>query len=188
MLRSVQEFEVVKLPKPVIFLRNIKNWNKTTIDTLLQPFVVERVQLVRGTKDGFLEQAILSFANEQEAKKCYSKLKGLQVDGKQVSVSYKEVSLPGVYIKNLPVDATVHSVQQLLSNITSIDINLIPQESTTEAIVSFGEMKDMELALLSIDGKVVGNNVIKAEEFGLYDLGNQNFGIIKPTSINFFRM
>lgn len=163
------------LKKPALFIRKIRHAGDATISRLLEgrPGLV-RLQWQRRSQDVEPDIVVAYFSSEEAAFETLSKLRDVSVEGKKLSVTYREVGEPAIKVGNIPADhQSIEKVSNLFSFYKPARVEML---KSGEAIVVLNSPNDVELACAAMNNRKVGGSgdrQLSVTSHELYDLGIQ---------------
>jgi small subunit ribosomal protein S5 len=176
------------LKKPALFLRKIRSVGDKAIMSLLEGSSgLLKVQMQRRSADVQADMAVAYFSSEESAFQTLAKIKNISIEGKNLSVVYREVEEPAVIVSNLSSNVSLNELEEKFKVFRPSLIDM----KDDHAIVYLDSPKDVKLAINSLSSKVINGNKITVKSYDLNDLGysltmneNESSSIMTKESLN----
>lgn len=126
-----------------------------------------KVQMQRRSADVQADMAVAYFSSEESAFQTLSKIKNISIEGKNISVAYREIEEPAVIVSNLSSNVSVEELQEMFKLFRPSHIDM----KGDHAIVYLDSPKDVKLASNSLSSKILNGNKITVKSFDLNDIG-----------------
>lgn len=167
----VKSSKMLHYRKPTLFLRNVACMSQPELENdVMNGLPFERIQMMRKSKDVNANLAVVYFNSEADAVNALHQMKSkpkYNNEGDKVEVSMKFTTEPSVRVSNLPEDVTDDQILKLFERFFIERVESVGNDK----IVVLASPRLVELAVESVNNRVIGGKTVSVVNNPYYDCG-----------------